>query len=414
MTIPRIPLLAFALLLAACGGGGGGGGGGPDVTPPPSGQPSPSPGPSDDDARREVLSDLATRLILPTLRAVDTDVSTLADSVAAWANAPADATARSAAQAAWRDAMDPVQRAEVLQIGPAARSTEPGGMDLRDQLYAYPLINLCGIHNAAYADTPITTLSPINTTGLGALEYLLFANGNTDCPAPDGVNGPAKRAEHAARIATRAAEVATELRNEWETSGDDFVTQYATAGAGSTVFDTPQMALNALSTAIFYAEKETKDRKIANPTGFGATGLPECPTASCPERVESRFAEASGAHLAANLETFRALFTGVDGGRGLNDLLDGIGREDLATKIVGQIDAALTAAEALASPGAFEEAVADVISANACINAASTRQGEPEACALLGLVDAATDTLRAEVTAALNLTIPQAAAGDND
>lgn len=393
-------LLATGLMLSACGGGGG--------------APGPAPGPSDDDARREVLSDLATQLILPTLRDLDQSIVTLDTAVANWATTPADAEARSAAQAAWRNAMVPVQRAEVLQIGPAARSTEPGGMDLRDQLYAFPLLNLCGVHTAAYADTPVTAASPINTTGLGALEYLLFADANADCPAPNGVNGQAKRAAHAARIATRAAAVAAELRAEWETTGDDFVTEFATAGAGSTVFDTPQMALNALSTAIFYAEKETKDRKIANPTGFGATGLPPCPTASCPDRVESLFAQNSGAQIVTNLQTFRDVLTGVSGARGLNDLLEGIGRDDLATKIIGQIDAALPAAQALSAPGAFEDAVAEVVSAVACNNAASARAGEPDACALLGLIDAVTDTFRAEVTGALNLAIPDSAAGDND
>ena len=149
---PHLPLLVLGLMLSACGGGGGGG------------APGPAPGPSDDDARREVLSDLATELILPTLRDLDQAVATLDAAVADWAAAPADATARDAAQAAWRNAMVPVQRAEVLQVGPAARSTEPGGMDLRDQLYAFPLLNLCGVHTAAYADAPVTIASPINTT----------------------------------------------------------------------------------------------------------------------------------------------------------------------------------------------------------------------------------------------------------
>ena len=40
--------------------------------------------------------------------------------------------------------------------------------------------------------------------------------------------------------------------------------------------------------------------------------------------------------------------------------------------------------------------------------------GAPAACALHGLIDAMTDTYRAEVTSALNLRIPAAAAGDND
>lgn len=409
MTTKPCSALLLVLALSACGGGGGGGGG---SAPPPM---------TDDDARRAVLADLGEDLILPALRDLDTRSAALAPLVAALAAAPLDATARGAAQAGWRSAMEAVERAEVLQIGPAARSSEPGGMDLRDQIYAFPLLNRCRVLSAAYTDEAVTGSSPIDGTGMGALEYLLFSGAPTGClPPPVGVNVEIKVAQHASRIANRIAVVAAQLRKAWEPGGGNFLRNFSTAGAGSTMpFSTPQMALDALSTAIFYAEKETKDRKIANPTGIGATGLLACNTASCPERVESVFARASGDHIRANLQAFRDVFTGIAGGMGINALLEGIDRGALGIQIVTQIDAAL-AAEAAITPdfetavAAIDTAAADSDDRAACMNASANRSGEPAACALLGLVDAAADTLRADIASTLNLRIPDNAAGDND
>jgi len=404
-TFGWMSLLCLTALASACGGGGGGGGGS-GATPM-----------TDDDARRRVLADLGNDVILPTLRQLDTRADALSAAVTALAAAPADADARTAAQTQWREAMTLVQRAEVFQIGPGARSPEAGGQaggqDLRDLMYAFPSLSQCGIHQAAYANAPVTATTPINETGMGALEYLLFSdNDNPACPPGDGVDGQARRAAHAGRIATRVAAVTEQLRTAWEPTGGNFVQTFATAGPGNMTYDMPQDALDAISAGLFYTEKETKDRKVANAIGLGAVGLSPCGTVSCPERVESPFAMASGQHIRDNLQAFRDLFTGLDGGMGLNDLLQGIGRSDIASKLITQADAALAAADLLTD--SFEAEVAAIPSREACINASSARMGAPAACALHGLIDAMTDTYRAEVTSALNLRIPAAAAGDND
>lgn len=417
-TFGLMSLLCLTALASACGGGGGGGGGdgGGGATPTPTTSPSPTPTPgpvTDDDARRLVLADLGNDVILPTLRQLDTRADALSAAVTALAAAPENADARTTAQTEWREAMTLVQRAEVFQIGPGARSSEAGGQDLRDLMYAFPLLSQCGIHQAAYANTPVTETTPINETGMGALEYLLFSdNDNPACPPGDGVDGQARRAAHAGRIATRVAAVTEQLRTAWEPTGGNFVQTFATAGPGNMTYDMPQDALDAISVGLFYTEKETKDRKVANAIGLGVTGLPPCGTVSCPERVESPFAMASGQHIRDNLQAFRDLFTGLDGGMGLNDLLQGIGRSDIASKLITQADAALAAADLLTDR--FEAEVAAIPSREACINASSARMGAPAACALHGLIGAMTDTYRAEVTSALNLRIPAAAAGDND
>ena len=79
---------------------------------------------------------------------------------------------------------------------------------------------------AAYAAQPaeIGDATPLTTTGMGALEYLLFGPaGETACPAPADIDATALRARHAARLARHVATVSTELRTAWEPGGGNFV-----------------------------------------------------------------------------------------------------------------------------------------------------------------------------------------------
>jgi uncharacterized protein len=210
---------AIAIILLAISCGGGGGSGSPAPTPPS--------GSTDDDARRAVLADIGEKLILPTLRDVDTRAAALKAAVDALAAAPAGAPERTAAQAAWRTAMASVQRAEVLQIGPAAALSEPGGQGLQTQIYSFPQFDACVIHGGAYADLAVDAASPGNRIGMGALEYLLFSDAdNPMCPPSGGIDGRAKRAQYAARVATRIGAVVTQLRTAWEPTGGNFVGQF--------------------------------------------------------------------------------------------------------------------------------------------------------------------------------------------
>ncbi len=366
-----------------------------------------------DAARRAVLKDIGERVILPALRDFDARAQTLAAAVSALSEVPGDVADRTEAQEAWRAATASWQRSEVLQVGPAGLSSgldaTPGGANLRDAIYSYPFRNVCTIEQLAAQDAVVTAGSSIEVTGLGALEFLLFVDEANPC----GLATPPtaqQRANYAASAADRIATVAADLRNRWETAGGNFIAQWNTAGDGSTVYARPQDALDALSVALFYTEKETKDRKIACPTGIGANGL------SCEgndvDRVEFSYARASTPALQANVQVFRDVFTGLDGGMGINDLLEGIEREDIAQRLQAELDGTLEAIDAL-DPD-FETAVAAIDDNTACINASSAAEGEPAACALHGQIKRAMDIFRTEVVGALSLATPDRAAGDND
>ena len=155
------------------------------------------------------------------------------------------------------------------------------------------------------------------------------------CPPAGGVDGQAKRAQHAARLARRVSDVATQLVTAWEPAGGNFLAQLGSAGTGSMTFSTPQMAMDALASAIFYFEKQTKDRKTSAPTGITATEVVECPTVSCPDLAESRFSRISRDNIRINIATFREVFAGKSGGMGLNALMEGVGRADLVDPFHG-------------------------------------------------------------------------------
>lgn len=406
--------LVISALLTGCGGGSSSVS---STTPVPGPAPAPAPGGTvtDDDARRAVLTSLGEKVILPTVRQLDLSATAMATAIDGHAGAPADAATLATARTAWKTAMTAVQRAEVMQIGPAAFVTDNGGKGLRLKIHSFPQFDACAILAAAYAAEPaaISDATPLTTTGMGAIEFLLFGSGaERGCPTPATVDATALRARHAARLARRVATVATELRTAWEPGGGDFVAQLRTAGLGGMTYSTPQMAMDALSSAIFYFEKMSKDRKLAAPTGFGATDIVECAAVSCPDLAESPFARVSRDNLRENLFAFRDILTGLDGGQGLNALMTGVGRSDLVTRLNAMIAVATTVEASLSTD--LETAVAAIPSRNDCIVAATNRRGPPIVCEYLGRIDDLTDTLRTEIVSTLNLRVPDYAAGDND
>lgn len=417
-------LLMLAFVMTACGGGGGSDGGsssgssssGSSSSSSSSGSPT-----TGDDARRAVLRDIGEEIILPALRDFDSKASALEAAADTLAATPNDTEVLEAARVAWEEAMTSWQRNEVLQVGPAGRSTNPdmvtGGQDFREFIYSWPVtLDKCGVEAAANSGAAVDASTPINIAGLGAVEHLLFTSAPPEeCAAqPDA----AERAVHVQKLAARLAVLATSLRNRWEPAEDNFVEHWSTAGLDtSTFYMRPQDALNSLSIALFYVEKISKDHKIAHTTGVGATGLTCGNPDSCPEFLESRLSQHSGANLIANVQVFRDVFTGVNDQLGINDLLEGIDRADLATEIVTELDVVLAQLqeieEEIESGEGFDTAVENITDRDECINAFSSSSGLPP-CALLGQIKTAMDTFRGPIVSALSLAVPSGAAGDND
>lgn len=317
-----------------------------------------------------------------------------------------------AATSAWSQAMASWQRAEPFRFGPAARSMNPGGQDLRDQIYVFPLTNYCKIDQTlvdqSYQNAPGLVIS---ARGLSSIEYLLFnASSNNACVAQANINSSGswaalssaqlreRRLLYAREVAGDVLSRATSLNNAWDPSKGNFYQQLVEAGGDSTVFASSQDAFNAVTDGLFYIEKEVKDWKLGWPLGL----VPECLNAPnpCPNEVESRHAHASTDHLRQNLIGFRRAFQGCGinfQGLGFDDWLVEAGAEDLAERMLDALLGAQTAVDGLNPP--LEQSLLTAPQNVLAVHAA---------------VKALTDLLKTEFVTVLNLDLPMASEGDND
>lgn len=368
--------------------------------PPPVAGPRPSAGGFD----KQALLAAAGLCALDRFRAFEGAAIGLRDAARANASAPGNPAGL---QQAWRAAMRVWQEAELFRFGPAARSTEPGGQDLRDQIDSWPLVSRCKIEeqlvSRAYAEPAFPT-SLVNGRGLAAIEYLAFYTGTDNaCGSFSTINrsgswsalvGPEltrRRAEYAAAAADDVAVHAGALVAAW----GGFQVQLASAGRGSTLFRTDQEGLNVLSDALFTMEKVVKDDKLARPLGFLG-----CETPRCPEAVESPYARASTSHLQANARGFRRLFQGCgENGEGLgfDDLLGAVGATDLEARMTKALAAVIATFDALDPP--LEEAL---------------EVAPAKVEALHATLKVLTDQLKTEMVTVLDLALPSEVEGDND
>jgi predicted lipoprotein len=397
-----VSLLA-TIVLAACGGGGGG-----DPTEPP----------VEDFDRRSLLGSYTQRVVIPALRTFAIDAEALETAVRALAVAAADgspATAeKQAAQSAWRTAMESWQAVEVMQVGPAGSANMVmGGLGLRDEIDSWPTINPCRVDQETvsgdYLDADFFSDELVNTRGLDAVEYILFDEGDDNaCAAGVDINAEgtwdalvasgdlaARRAAYAAGAAADVAAHAAELRDAWEPTLGNFAGQLSNAGLSGSQFATAHDAVNDVFAALFYLELRVKDRKLAAPAGIS----PDCSDATCPELLESLWANASKEHILGNLRAAERTFLGGgdSSGVGFDDFLSALGASDLAATMLADLRAAIAATEAV--PGTFAEALED----------------DPESVrGVHAALKLFTDNLKSQFVTVLNLEIPREGAGDND
>ncbi len=363
-------------------------------------------------ARRILFKNLAERVIAPTYADFARSTTRLAKAADAYATSLADDDLKDA-RAAFVDAMLIWERAEVFQVGPSApvSASSPGGQGFRQQFYAWPKVNRCGISRGlveqAYKDEASFALLFPDARGLGALEILLFDTGvASGCAKTNSilVSGAwdnlsadellARRGLYARSVAADLAARAPALGQAWR----KFTRELATAGAGSSLFGVTQDALNALSDALFYLDTETKDMKLATPLGLTES----CTGEGCLGTFEHPLAKISGQSIRANIEAFRDLFRGLPPAppgaamAGLRDLLRSVSADKLARDMDALLDASLADIGAV---GSLEEAVASA---------------DPRAMKVYTDLQSLTDRLKTDFIAVLALKRPMTAAGDND
>ena len=356
--------------------------------------------------RTALLTGVVDNWLTPELAAFHTAATTLQTATSAHASAPT-ATTLTAAQDAWRAAMTQWQRLEPVQLGPlAAAGTRVGGQGLRDTVYSWPTTSACGVDQlvvkneftqAGWASTQL-----VNVIGLAAVEVaLLSPNDDNACPGSATINQDGSwRALGDETVASRRAALAKVLADDVvakattiQTAMTSYGADLKSAGTSGSSFSTAQSGIDDVFAALFYVELKVKDRKLGAVAGLTI----DCPASACPELLESRLSSTSKDHVLTNLQATRVIFSGAGGAVGFDDFLVAAGAGDLATEIVGEIDAAIAGVQAY--DGTFEahllDAPADVV-------------------ALYELVKAFADDFKADLASTLGVRIPEEGDGDND
>ncbi len=337
--------------------------------------------------------------------------ATAFDAAARAAEATGTPEAREAARAAWKNAIDVWERAEIMQFGPAAMTGAPGGQDLRDGIYAWPLVGRCLIESQIVAqsyDKPDFATTLVSTRGLAGAEYVLFYEGNDNvCPPTNTINaggswtalGDAELAKrklaYARAIAVDVAQRAGKLVDAWDPAKGNFVSEIASAP--NKTFPTQQLALNSVSDAVFYVDDATKTMKVAKPAGL----TPDCAAPPCLDLVESPYAKRSKEHLKNNLAGYEALMRGCGpgaSGLGFDDLLVSVGAEATAKKLEASLASTRNALAALTG-ASFDDDLKT--------NPAGVK-------ALFEALKDLNNILKTEFATILDLELPKRVEGDND
>lgn len=363
--------------------------------------------------RNQLLASVTDNVILPTYSLfADQTLAQLA-SVSGYCDAISAQAADEPewlqqARQSWRDAMTTWQMAEMMQIGPLLENNS----NLRNKIYSWPNTSSCAVDQDVVlsedAGYDITTRTD-SRKGMDALEYLLFNEDlNHSCTAfgtaPEGwdqrsdTDKKQARCQFAKLVAQDLVEQSTSLLLAWQ--GDNASQGYAetlkNAGLPGNTFTDAQLAVNDVSDAMFYADKFTKDAKLATPLGIFAN---DCGLQPCKENVESVYARHSLENIIANIHALNLLFKGgsEDDSVGFDDYLVDVGDNDTAQKMASELEQALAHARSLQ------------------VTLSELLESQPEeAQKLHSELKDVTDQMKADFIQSLALELPATSAGDND
>lgn len=354
---------------------------------------------SDSFSCRTMLQDI-TAVAQQTASTVSSSLTQLDTDISSYCVAQ-DAASLKTAQDQWKVTMASVQQMEVMQF--AAIASE------RDNFYNWPANDTCKVDLQIASGPTLDITKVVNgRRGLNALEYILFAEDTlASCASTfDAVSGWVAANDAAARKQARC-DYANVVSADLVSRGGQLQSELSNLDLASKL-DTLQLAANAVSDALFYIDKQTKDAKLKAALPQASDG--EFSAAS----LESQFAHISKAHLKNNLLAAKAIFTANDQS-GLEDYLIAAGQQSLASNMLATLDAALANVDAI--EGDLFAAVAAATDVAACINATTYTATDTDIvklCALQQSVKTFTDLLKEDFVMVLAFTKPAAADGDND
>lgn len=372
-----------------------------------------------------MLANYADSIIVPNYESLADTTNVLAaesGSIATYCSAIGsdnESSARSAAQAAWKTTMDAWQTTTLHELGPIQANNNA----LRNRISSFArgsALSTCGVDQAVVLanSNPNFSLSSrsANQRGLGAVEYLLFSDNlehscssqiteTTDWNTRPEIERKQLRCAYAQTLAVDIDAAAQRVVKAWLIDADNYRSEFINPSSLDT-------NLKALSDALFYLDTETKDTKLGIPLGINAT----CSQPSCPEVIESPYAEYSLNNIAQNLRSFLNLLQGGSG-LGFDDIIAQAGVAEVTELMRQNTEAAIGEINTMSTSLRQQaEGISNEEAAQTCLTAANTPDSQRSipACNLYGYLRRVTDTLKVGFVAAVDVDLPDRAQSDND
>ena len=372
----------------------------------------------------DMLKGITDNAIIPHYEAQATAVTKFAASTGSLASycdaigTANEATSLTAVQDEWKLVMATIQQAEPHAVGPIAVNDD----SLRNRIHSFANHDLqtCSVDQAVIkqsdADFNLSTRSS-NQRGFGAIEYLLFDTTLTSQCSSNYENATTwnaladtekktQRCTYAKSLAADADTAATSVLNEWQPTGEDYRAEFvAEAGAGNN--------LQALTDELLiHIDKEAKDRKMQV-----ALGISGCTTDECRAQIESPYSKTSLENVKNNMIGFLNVYNGGDG-IGFDNYLSDMGEQTISEGVITKVTAVQTNLDSTTVALVDQVAsLSDAANQTACTNAygnPSTPSAELSACVLTGLLSETKAYMFYDFAVTMSVTIPDAAAGDND
>lgn len=238
-----------------------------------------------------------------------------------------------AAQASWEATMTAWQASSAFGIGPVTMdrlgssiSWPPDAEDVYDTLDAVEadpdlVVDADYVHDLGS-----------NRRSLGAIEILLFD------PWPPAGPELDRRCDLVVAMTADVSRAAAEVAARWETTyGPEM------AAADNDTFMRQQAVIDALVNRHGELSESIQVGRLGTPLGEKTEGVPQ------PDTVQSTRSAFARAEIVAALRGMAQIYTGVDGGPGLNDAIRRR-QPSLVTELEAAFDAAIAAVEAIEDP----------------------------------------------------------------
>lgn len=240
------------------------------------------------------------------------------------------------AQQAWKEMRTIWEQSESYLFGPVEDNDYDPNMDTWPTDYVQLDSVLASSNTLTFADIQSFTLS---LRGYHPIEYIIF-----------GENSTRTAAELTERQKTYMISLSTDLTNtcndlylSWASAPVNFAQQVITAGAGSTKYAKKQEVYMALVDGLIGICEEVGEGKMKEP--FDAQD---------PQIVESPYSGNSTTDFKNNITGIRNVYLGLNGGKGLKDLV-ALKNKSMDNTIQSQITAAINSFDNISQP--YESAI---------------------------------------------------------